>query len=200
MLCTIMTDFIFYFKLGWFHILSLDALDHLYFIAVLTIIYTFSSWKRVLVLITAFTIGHACTLFLSALDLLRFNDQYVEFAIPCTIFISAAVNLWRRDGLVKAGRIQYFLALFFGLVHGMGYANAIRFMLSSDQHIFSSLLSFNIGLESGQIFVVLFVLFVGWFVQRMKLFSQRDWVLIFSSVIFGLSFQMAIERFPFFIK
>lgn len=195
-----MTDFIFYFKLGWFHILSLDALDHLYFIAVLSIIYTFSSWKRVLVLITAFTIGHACTLFLSALDLLRFNDQYVEFAIPCTIFISAAVNLWRRDGLVKAGRVQYFLALFFGLVHGMGYANAIRFMLSSDQHIFSSLLSFNIGLESGQIFVVLFVLFVGWFVQRMKLFSQRDWVLIFSSIIFGLSFQMAIERFPFFIK
>ena len=195
-----MTDFIFYFKLGWFHILSLDALDHLYFIAVLTIIYTFSSWKRVVVLITAFTIGHAITLFLSALDILRFNDQYVEFAIPCTIFISAGVNLWRRDGLAEAARIQYLLAILFGLVHGMGFANAIRFMLSSDQHIISSLLSFNIGLESGQIFVVLLVLFVGWFVQRMKLFSQRDWVLIFSSIIFGLSFQMAIERFLFFIK
>jgi hypothetical protein len=195
-----MTDFIFYFKLGWFHILSLDAFDHLYFIAVLSIIYTFSSWKRVLVLITAFTIGHAITLFLSALDILRFNDQYVEFAIPCTIFISAGVNLWRRDGLAEAGRIQYLLAILFGLVHGMGFANAIRFMLSSDQHIISSLLSFNIGLESGQIFVVLLVLFVGWFVQRMKLFSQRDWVLIFSSIIFGLSFQMAIERFLFFIK
>jgi len=195
-----MTDFIFYFKLGWFHILSLDALDHLYFIAVLSIIYTFSSWKRVLVLITAFTIGHAITLFVSALDILRFNDQYVEFAIPCTIFISAGVNLWRRDGSGEAGRIQYLLAILFGLVHGMGFANAIRFMLSSDQHIISSLLSFNIGLESGQIFVVLFMLFVGWFVQRMKLFSQRDWVLIFSSIIFGLSFQMAIERFPFFIK
>ncbi len=195
-----MTDFIFYFKLGWFHILSLDAFDHLYFIAVLSIIYTFSSWKRVLVLITAFTIGHAITLFLSALDILRFNDQYVEFAIPCTIFISAGVNLWRRDGLAEAARIQYLLAILFGLVHGMGFANAIRFMLSSDQHIISSLLSFNIGLESGQIFVVLLVLFVGWFVQRMKLFSQRDWVLIFSSIIFGLSFQMAIERFLFFIK
>lgn len=195
-----MTDFIFYFKLGWFHILSLNALDHLYFIAVLSIIYTFSSWKKVLVLITAFTIGHAITLFLSALDILRFNDQYVEFAIPCTIFISAGVNLWRRDGLGEAGRIQYLLAILFGLVHGMGFANAIRFMLSSDQHIISSLLTFNIGLESGQIFVVLFVLFIGWFVQRMKLFSQRDWVLIFSSIIFGLSFQMAVERFPFFIK
>jgi len=195
-----MTDFIFYFKLGWFHILSLDALDHLYFIAVLSIIYTFSSWKRVVVLITAFTIGHAITLFLSALDILRFNDQYVEFAIPCTIFISAGVNLWRRDGSGEAGRIQYLLAILFGLVHGMGFANAIRFMLSSDQHIISSLLTFNIGLESGQIFVVLFVLFIGWFVQRMKLFSQRDWVLIFSSIIFGLSFQMAVERFPFFIK
>ena len=192
-----MTDFIFYFKLGWFHILSLDAFDHLYFIAVLSIIYTFSSWKRVLVLITAFTIGHAITLFLSALDILRFNDQYVEFAIPCTIFISAGVNLWRRDGFGEASRIQYLLAILFGLVHGMGFANAIRFMLSSDQHIISSLLSFNIGLESGQIFVILLVLFVGWFVQRMKLFSQRDWVLIFSSIIFGLSFQMAIERFPF---
>ena len=80
-----MNDFIFFFKLGWSHIISMDALDHLYFISVLAIIYTFEKWKQVLVLVTAFTIGHSVTLILSMLDLIRFSTEYVEFAIPCTI-------------------------------------------------------------------------------------------------------------------
>ena len=193
-----MTDFIFYFQIGWSHIISRDALDHLYFISLLSIVYQFVDWKKVLILITAFTFGHAITLFLSVLDLVRIKDSYVEFAIPCTIVITAAVNLLKSKDLLKASSIHYGMALFFGLIHGLGYANTIRFMLASDQNILASLLSFNLGLESGQIFVVLLILFLVWVTGETRFFTHRDLVMFFSVIILSLSLKMAIERFPFF--
>ena len=193
-----MTDFILYFQIGWSHIISRDALDHLYFISLLSIVYRFVDWKKVLILITAFTIGHALTLFLSVLDLVRIKDSYVEFAIPCTIVITAAVNLFKSKDLLQASSIHYGMALFFGLIHGLGYANTIKFMLASDQNILASLLSFNLGLESGQIFVVLLILFLVWVTSKTRFFTQRDLVMFFSVIILSLSLKMAIERFPFF--
>lgn len=190
-----MDDFIFYFKEGWFHILSKGALDHLFFIVVLSIGYTFSQWKSMLVLVTAFTIGHSLTLFLSVLDIIRFNDKYVEFAIPCTIVVSSALNLYRRNQLEKTATIQYLLALVFGFIHGMGFANSIRFMLSSDQHLLGSLFSFNLGLESGQIFVVLLMLLMVWLMVKVNLFTYRFAVVLFSAIILGFSLKMAFDRF-----
>lgn len=192
-----MSDFIFYFKLGWEHILSMEALDHLYFISVLAVVYQFGDWKKVLLLVTAFTIGHAITLFLSAMDVFRVPDQIVEFAIPCTIVLSAIFNFRKKITLVETDKLQYATALFFGLIHGMGYANTIRFMLSSDQQLVWSLLSFNIGLEIGQIFVVLFMLSAGLLVSATKLLTRREWVLVYSSFILALALQIAIERNPF---
>ena len=192
-----MQDFIFYFKTGWSHIISWDATDHLYFITALAVIYTFSAWKRVLILITAFTIGHAITLYLSALDIIRVDVEMVEFAIPCTIVVTAASNLINRRNDGWTGRIQYALALCFGLIHGMGYANFIRMMLSSEQDLIWSLFCFNLGLECGQIFVVLFILMVIGFLQIMGWLSQRQWVVACSLTILVLSLFQAIERFPF---
>ena len=149
-----MQDIGFYFKLGWEHIISKDALDHQLFIAALVAIYLMKDWKQVLILVTAFTIGHSLTLALSVLDVIRFNSKWVEFLIPLTIVITAVSNLFQKKFTAKSIRINYFLALFFGLVHGMGFANSIRFMLASDQSIGWSLLGFNIGLEVGQIVVV----------------------------------------------
>ena len=115
-----MQDFIFYFQIGWKHILSWDATDHIYFIVALSIIYAFKDWKKVLVLVTAFTIGHAITLYLSALDVFRFSVEWVEFAIPCTIVITAVSNLLIKQEKKTKGILQYVLAIGFGLVHGMG--------------------------------------------------------------------------------
>jgi hypothetical protein len=193
-----MADFIFYFKEGWFHILSKGALDHLFFIVVLSVGCTFSQWRNILFLVTAFTIGHSLTLFLSVVDIIRFNDKYVEFAIPCTIVVSAALNLYRRNQLEKTARIQYLLALVFGFIHGMGFANSIRFMLSSDQQLLVSLFSFNLGLESGQIFVVLLLLFFVWIMARINLRFPKYIVILFSVIILGLSLKMAFDRFIFF--
>lgn len=190
-----MRDFIFYFKVGWTHILSWDATDHIYFITSLAIIYTFLDWKKVLVLVTAFTIGHAITLYLSALDLFRFNIEWVEFAIPCTIVVTAATNLFLPPEQKTKGILQYLMALGFGLVHGMGYANYIRMMLSKNQDLLWSLFSFNVGLEMGQILVVLLVLSMQWGLEKYKLIHARLLTRIVSSFILIVSLLLAIERY-----
>ncbi len=192
-----MNDFMFFLQEGWDHIISLGAMDHILFIAALAVVYTLGEWKKVLILITAFTIGHAITLVLSVLNIIQFSDAWVEFLIPCTILVTAAVNLFQKDFSTKSLRINYFLALFFGLVHGMGYANAIRFSLAKSQGFGLSLFSFNLGLEIGQIFVVLLLLLLSYLITKLPWISRRNWVIAISVLVFVVSFQMAIERFPF---
>ena len=153
-----MQDFGFYFEIGWRHIISLDALDHQLFIAALAAIYMLKDWKQVLVLVTAFTIGHSLTLALSVYDVIRFNSKWVEFLRPLTIVLTALSNLFQKKFTARSVRINYFLALLFGLVHGMGFANNIRFVLAGDQSLGWSLFGFNVGLEVGQIVVVLVLL------------------------------------------
>src|SRR5690349_12789235 len=130
-----MADFSFYFGLGWHHIISPDALDHILFIIAIAAIYILHDWKQVLILVTAFTIGHSITLALSVLDIIRLPGDWVEFLIPCTIVVTAATNLFQRDFTKKSVRVNYYLAIFFGLIHGMGFANALRFMLAQDQQL-----------------------------------------------------------------
>jgi hypothetical protein len=192
-----MSDFGFYFKMGWEHIISTDALDHQLFILALACVYTIKDIKRVLILVTAFTIGHSLTLALSVLDIIRFSSKWVEFLIPCTIFITALNNLFQVDSAGKSARINYYLALCFGLIHGMGFANAIRIMLAKDQTIAVGLFGFNVGLEAGQIFVVAIILLLGILFLNYFKVKRRDWIFFLSSGVFALSLKMALERIPF---
>jgi len=192
-----MSDFAFYFKMGWEHIISKDALDHQLFILALACVYTFTDIKRVLILVTAFTIGHSLTLALSVLDIIRFSSKWVEFLIPCTIFITALNNIFQIDSAGKSARINYYLALCFGLIHGMGFANAIRIMLAKDQTIGWGLFGFNVGLEAGQIFVVAIILVIGILFLNFFKVKRRDWVFFLSSGVFALALKMALERLPF---
>lgn len=192
-----MKDFIFYFRIGWSHIMSQDATDHLFFIAVLAIIYSFADWKKVLILVTAFTVGHAITLFMSVLDLIRLNSEIVEFLIPCTIMVTAMMNLFVRKDHKASHAIQYAIALGFGLIHGLGYANYIRMILTADQQLVLGLFSFNLGLEAGQIVVVCLVLLTVWVSSRIHANAQRHWVTIVSAFVLLFALKLAIERFPF---
>ena len=189
-----MGDFGFYFRFGWEHIISTDALDHQLFIAAIAAIYLLKDWKQVLILVTAFTIGHSLTLALSVLDIIRFPTNWVEFLIPVTIIITAFSNLFQKKFTTESVRINYFLALFFGLIHGMGFANSLRYMLAKDQNLGWSLFGFNIGLEAGQIVVVLILLIIAFLIVNVFKVIRRDWVIFLSAVVFGLSFKIALER------
>jgi hypothetical protein len=191
-----MSDFRFYFGLGWQHILNWEALDHLLFITALATIYLLKDWKQVLILVTAFTIGHSLTLVLSVLDIIRFSSRWVEFLIPCTIVITAISNLFQKKFTPKSIRVNYFLALFFGLIHGMGFANAIRFMLAKDQSLGWGLFGFNVGLEAGQIIVVSIILLLAWAISTLFKINRREWVIFVSAGVFSLALKMALERIP----
>jgi len=192
-----MSDFVFYFKMGWEHIISADALDHQLFVLALASVYIFRDIRRVLILVTAFTIGHSLTLVLSVMDIIRFSGKWVEFLIPCTIFITALNNLLQIDRQGRSARINYYLALGFGLIHGMGFANAIRIMLAKDQTLGWGLFGFNVGLEAGQVFVVAIILIVAHIFLNYVKIRRRDWIFFLSSGVFALSVKMAIERWPF---
>ncbi len=191
-----MSDFNFYFGLGWEHIMSWDALDHLLFIAALAAIYLLKDWKQVLILVTAFTIGHSLTLALSVLDVIRFPSEWVEFLIPCTIVITAISNLFQKQFTPRSIRINYFLALFFGLIHGLGFANTIRFMLAKDQSLGMGLFGFNVGLEVGQIVVVGTLLLITQALINSLKINRREWVIFLSAAIFSLALKMSLERLP----
>ena len=189
-----------YFTEGWNHIMSSDALDHQLFILSLAALFLWKDWRRVLVLVTAFTIGHSLTLALSVYDVIRFSIAWVEFLIPITILLTAIYDLrYLNISKIEGRNIQfnYIIALSFGLVHGMGFANSIRQMLASDQTIGIPLLSFNIGLEVGQIVLILLILLIAQLLVVNVKLPRKYWILLLSVIPLILSLRMVLERIPF---
>lgn len=191
-----MQDFLMFLRLGWEHIISMDALDHQLFVLVLVAVYSFSDLKKILILVTAFTIGHSITLALSVTDLLRIPSDWVEFLIPLTIALTALDNILMRNKQNQLMKLNYYLALLFGLIHGMGFANTARMMLAKEQSLFAPLLGFNIGLELGQIFVVVIILIVLFVLLTIFRVNKKDWIMFVSSGVFALALQMCLERIP----
>ncbi|MFC5875712.1 HupE/UreJ family protein [Chryseobacterium arachidis] len=192
-----MQDFLFYLNLGWEHIISLDALDHQLFVLALIAVYSFNDLKKILILVTAFTIGHSITLALSIFDIVRINSAWVEFLIPLTIVLTALGNIVMKNKKQSQNTVSYYLALIFGLIHGMGFANTARVMIAKSQSITIPLLGFNIGLELGQIAIVFGILILLFILLKICKVNQKDWILFVSSGVFALSLKMTLERIPF---
>src|SRR5580700_1211084 len=171
-----MEDFNLYFRLGTQHILTWEAMDHILFVAALCLRYLLRDWKKVVVLVTAFTIGHSITLALSALGLVHFSTRWIEFLIPVTIVATAANNLLQRSAQVEhPSRLPliYFFALFFGLIHGLAFANSLLSLIGGD-NLLIPLLAFNLGIEAAQLLVVAVILAISFiFVQLVKV--RRTW-------------------------
>ena len=190
-----MSQFGLYFELGLEHILDPRGYDHILFVIALCALYVAKDWLKVLILVTAFTIGHSITLALATLDLITVDPGLIEFLIPVTIFITAFSNLFIRTDSIKKSKLQtnYILALFFGLIHGLGFSNYLRSLLGKDESIITQLLAFNIGLEVGQIIIVVaFMVFSFTLVDIFRI-NRRDWKLIISSAVMGIALMMILE-------
>ncbi|MCT4699354.1 HupE/UreJ family protein [Tenacibaculum sp. HL-MS23] len=190
-----MNEFIFYFKMGLFHVLDIRAYDHILFLIVLAVVYLFKQWTKVLWLITLFTIGHSITLALSAYGILNVNSNLVEFLIPLTIFITGLMNvLTAKKASVGKENQNLFFALFFGLIHGLGFSNYFKIMIGKTSDKLVPLLEFAIGVEAAQIIIVLIILLIGTLAQSIFGVNRRDWILIISSIVIGFAFQMMVNR------
>jgi hypothetical protein len=148
-------------------------------------------------LVTAFTIGHSITLALSVLNYVSIPKDWIEFLIPVTIVVTALSNIFQKDFKFKTKfPLIYFFALFFGLIHGLGFSTYLKSLLGKETNIVGELLAFNLGLEFGQILIVLAVLLFSWICISVFKFSRREYLLFLSGAIFGLALLMAIQRFP----
>ena len=192
-----MSEFQLYFVIGKDHILDYaNGYDHILFVLALCAVYVVGDWKKILILVTAFTIGHSITLALSTLNMISVNASLVEFLIPLTIFITAVSNLFRKETSLTQSRVQvnYFLALFFGLIHGMGFSNYLKALLGKDQSILTQLFAFNVGLEFGQIIIVGIFLAVSFIAIGIAGAERRDWKMVLSSAIAGISIILMKDR------
>ncbi len=184
-----MSEFALYFGLGKDHILDANGYDHILFVIALCTLYSLHQWKRVLVLVTAFTLGHSVTLALATLDIINVNAPLIEFLIPVTILITAVSNIARKkQGNDGPGlQLNYIYAAFFGLIHGMGFSTFLKSILGRDESIVTQLLAFNLGLELGQIIIVAFFLVLGYVLIDIFGVNRRDWKLVISSAIAGIA-------------
>ncbi len=188
-----MEEFKTWFLVGFDHILNVAALDHILFVLALVVVYKPNMIKQIVILITAFTIGHSITLIISALDLITYDQKVIEFAIPLTIVLTSFNNIVnRKKEIKKAVNSNYVIALVFGLIHGLGFANYLKALLF-EGNIVMELFSFNVGIEVAQLIIVFVFLFFS-FLGSNYLFKKREnWVLFVSSAIFGISLMLTLN-------
>jgi hypothetical protein len=193
-----MDQFLTYFKVGFGHIVSRDlGVDHILFIVALAIRYQFTDWKKLLVLVTAFTIGHSITLALSVFNIVNYSIAWIEFLIPVTIVITALSNLFvKKFSFNTRFPLIYFFALFFGLIHGLGFSNYLKSMLGKDSSVVWELLAFNVGLEAGQLLIVLAMLIISFIFVNLFKCNRREFLLYISGGAFVVALLMALERVP----
>ncbi|MFW6370088.1 MAG: HupE/UreJ family protein [Bacteroidota bacterium] len=193
-----MSLFSMYLKLGIEHITDLQGYDHILFILTLCGIYLLYQWKKILILITAFTLGHTTTLVLATFNIISVNSQWIEFLIPLTIFITSLANIFHKktEFSARQHRLKYALAAFFGLIHGLGFSNYLKNLLGMEKSLFTSLLAFNIGIELGQIVIVAIILIIAQLVVFGFNVPRREWNLVISGMGLGISLILMLERLP----
>ncbi|MEM1324729.1 MAG: HupE/UreJ family protein [Bacteroidota bacterium] len=191
-----MPSFEFYIKLGFEHIANLAGYDHILFLIVLCAIYRIEQWRKILVLVTAFTIGHSVTLALAALDIFAIPSSIIKFLIPLTIFITALHNVLSNpttETNTKMGR-NYLMALFFGFIHGMDFSNYFKALLMDPSTIVAPLLGFNIGIELGQLLIVFFIVGIAFLLLNVIGVKHREWNLFISGAAAGISLISMLEN------
>jgi len=191
-----MSEFWIYFQIGLKHVLDIHAYDHVLFLIALTIPYTFKDWKRILLLVSVFTIGHTVALILSVFGIITVKVNLVEFLIPITILITALYHLFTAGKATKNEGVNliFIVTLFFGLIHGLGFSNYFKTILGGTAT--SKLLplgEFALGIEAAQLVVVFVALILSYIVQTVFRFSKRDWALVMSAFIVGVVIPMIIE-------
>ena len=191
-------SFLKFLELGLYHIISFDGYDHILFVVLLSLPFLFKDWKWVLILVSIFTLGHTLSLILGVYDVINLNVNVTEWLIPVTILFTALYNIFTAGKSIQ--RRPYFIygiVLFFGLIHGLGFANAFESMVSNNESTFLAVIEFGLGVEVGQLIVVFCALFLSFIFQNIFRFSNRDWILVSSSIILGFMLP-AIFMSPLF--
>ena len=192
-----MSEFWLYVKLGITHVLDWTAYDHVLFLVVLTVGYPAAAWRKLLLLVTAFTVGHTVSLIATHYDIVQVDAAWVEFLIPITILAAALYTIFTayKPAAHKKGWWLYFITLFFGVIHGFGFGRYFN-MINQDGGL-TPLFEFALGIELSQVIVVFAVVVLGSLLHFFFRMARRDWILVISSIVIGLVIPMLVENWIF---
>ena len=188
-------NFWFHVEYGINHVLDINAYDHVLFLIVLAVPYIFKDWKRVFLLVSMFTLGHTLSLVLAAYSVVTVNVTMVEFLIPITILVVALFNVFTSGKGAQREKVGvlFLSTLFFGLVHGLGFAREFKMLLGDTDNKLVLLLEFALGIELAQVIIVFVVLFLGYIVQTIFRLTKRDWIMVISAIVVGLVIPMILN-------
>lgn len=195
-----MNDFLFYLELGCTHVLDFNAYDHILFLIVLVVSYSFKQWKNMLWLVSLFTLGHTISLALSAYRIVNVNADLVEFLIPLTIFLTALKNLFSGTSSNANSKVLLFFSFCFGWIHGLGFSNYFKMLMSGLDSKLVPLIEFSLGIEVAQVIIVIGIVTIYHLCSAFFKVAKRDWILVMSAVVIGITIPMLIERYDGFIR
>ena len=191
-----MNTFWFYFDLGFDHVLDLGGLDHFYFLVALSLPFTFKNWRKLLLWVSLFTLGHSLSLSVTHFEWIKINSQWVEFLIPVTICITCFSILFQKEHAYLNGIWINLITLFFGLIHGFGFGRYFK-MIANEGEAVMALLEFALGVEFAQILIVIFVLMINDLVLRFFKIQSQKWQWIIASMVLSQAILMASNNWPF---
>jgi len=186
-----MQTFWMFTELGARHIADWRGYDHILFLVALCSIYTFADWRKLLLIVTSFTIGHSLTLFLAAFEVVDIDTYWVELGIVVTIAITGFANL-TKPGQNRKSNLKIYFAGFFGLIHGLGFSRYYNMIAEGNPWV--SLPAFTLGIELGQVAIVLAFLVLGWILMSALKIKLRDWNMVISGAVIGIALVMILER------
>jgi hypothetical protein len=194
-----MGDFWFYIELGLGHVLDLRAYDHILFLTALAIPFTFRLWKRILTLVTIFTVAHCFSLTLSVYDLLQLDEGLIEFLIPITILITALFNV--KDALKRISNLNFLIQIsataFFGLIHGLGFSNYFKMLIAGQSEKATPLLGFATGIEIAQVVIIMGVLLLALLMESGLKIKKQHFILVTSIGVILITIPMIFNTWPF---
>ena len=191
-----MEKFLFYFDLGFYHVLDIAGLDHFYFLVALSLPFTFRNWKKLLLWVSIFTLGHSLSLLVTHFNWIKIEATLVEFLIPLTICITCISILFQKQHSHLQGSWINLITLFFGLVHGFGFGRYFK-MIASEGEAILGLLEFALGVEFAQIFIVIFVLLINWLVITFLKIQSLKWKWVVASMVLSQALLMTSNNWPF---
>lgn len=188
-------EFWFNVQYGINHVLDINAYDHVLFLIVLTVPFMFKDWKRVILLVTMFTLGHTLSLLLATYGAVKVSADIVEFLIPLSIMVAALFNVFTSGKGAQKEKVGllFITTLFFGLIHGLGFAREFKLLVGADDSKLIALLEFALGIEIAQVVIVFIVLFLGYITQTVFRFTKRDWIIVVSAIVVGLVIPMLLN-------
>ncbi len=191
-----MNSFKMFTELGFRHITDIHGYDHIIFLIALCGVYTFRDWKKLLAVVTIFTITHSLSLALAAFDVLRLKGDYIEFLIPVTILFTALFNVTKL-GSNKAGNAKVAISGLFGLVHGFGFSGFYRMIMLDSKPWYTSYLPFNLGIEMGQLVIVLVILLISFTFQQIFKVTLKSWNIFIAGGVSFISITLILKNWPF---